>query len=331
LLNLIATGGEPMRYRCAILDDYQNVALKLADWSILKDQVEVTVFNDKLAGPDAVIKALADFDIVCIMRERTPFPRQVIEALPKLKLLISSGMRNASVDRAAAAERNIAVAGTRGHGNPTVGVTFGLILELTRRIGFENARMKAGAWWQTTVGTDIGGKTLGIVGLGNLGKAVARVGQAFGMKVIAWSQNLTPERCAEAGVGYAAREQLFAEADVITVHLQLSERSRGLISTTDLGRMKPTAYIVNTSRGPIIDEAALIETLSARRIAGAGLDVFGVEPLPGDHPFRRLENVVLTPHLGYVTEESYRVFFREMVEAIAAFLGGKPVPRPLSA
>jgi phosphoglycerate dehydrogenase-like enzyme len=297
----------------------------------VKSDIDITVFNQRLDGLDAVIQALQDFDIVCVMRERTPFPRKIIESLPKLRLLISSGMRNASIDLAAAAERNVAVAGTRGAGNPTVGITFGLILELTRRIGFENARMKAGAWWQNTIGIDIGGKTLGVVGLGNLGKGAARVGKAFGMKVIAWSENLTKERCEEAGVEYASRQALFAEADVITVHLQLSPRTRALINAHDIGRMKPTAYIVNTARGPIIDEKALVDALSRRAIAGAGLDVFETEPLPADHPFRKLDNVIVTPHLGYVTEESYRVFFGETVETIRRFVDGEPVPRVLSA
>jgi phosphoglycerate dehydrogenase-like enzyme len=319
-----------MRYRCAILDDYQNVALKLADWSALKSDVEITVFNHKLDGHDATIKALQDFDIVCVTRERTAFPRQVIEALPKLRLLVSTGLRNAAIDFAAAEQRRVLVSKSRSAANPTVGITFGLILELTRRIGFENARMRAGAWWQSTVGIDIGGKTLGVVGLGRIGKDAARVGQAFGMKVLAWSQNLTLQHCDEAGVEYATREDLFAKADVVTVHLQLSPRTNGLIDAGDIGCMKPTAYIINTARGRIIDERALIDALSRRVIAGAGLDVFDHEPLLPDHPFRRLDNVVLTPHLGYVTEESFRAGFREMIEDIRSFLAGGPIPRPLS-
>jgi D-3-phosphoglycerate dehydrogenase len=259
------------------------------------------------------------------MRERTPFPRQVIEALPDLKLLITTGARNASIDMAACAERGIVVCGTSGFGNPTTGITFGLILELTRRIGWENARMKAGAPWQVTLGADIEGKTLGVVGLGRLGARVASVGKAFGMNVIAWSQNLTAEKCQEAGVGYVSKDDLFRNSDVVTIHLQLSPRTRGLVNAADLGRMRETAYIINTSRGPIIDEPALLATLRAGGIAGAGLDVFDVEPLPIDHPFRSMDNVILTPHLGYVSQQNYAKYFPDIVEDIRGWLDGKPV------
>jgi D-3-phosphoglycerate dehydrogenase len=259
------------------------------------------------------------------MRERTAFRRDTIMALPDLKLLVTTGARNNSIDLEAAAERDVVVCGTGSFGHPTVGVTVGLMLELTRRIGYENARMKAGEPWQVTLGADLEGLTLGIVGLGKLGGRVAKVAQAFGMRVIAWSQNLTPGKCREAGVEYAAKDDLFRRADIVTIHLVLSERSRGVIGASELGLMKPTAYLVNTARGPLVDETALIETLAARRIAGAGLDVFAVEPLPVDHPFRGLDNVVVTPHLGYVTAQNYARYFVDMVENIRAFLDGKPV------
>ncbi len=313
------------RYRCAILDDFQNVALSLADWSTLSGEVETTVFNSHLGGADQVIAALQGFDIVCMMRERTPFPRTVIAALPDLKLLITTGGYNKSIDLAAAKDNNVTVCGTGSFGSPTAALTFGLMLEFARHIGFENARMKAGEAWQITIGTDLQDKTLGIVGLGKLGTRVAAIGHALGMKVMAWSQNLTREKCGEAGVEYATKEELFRESDFITIHLQLSDRSRGLIGAADLGRMKPTAFLINTSRGPIIEEAALIAALRDNKIAGAGLDVFDTEPLPVDHPFRKLDNVVLTPHLGYVTYENYRCYFADMVEDIRAFIDGKPV------
>ncbi|MBC7584972.1 MAG: D-2-hydroxyacid dehydrogenase family protein [Tardiphaga sp.] len=313
------------RLRCAILDDYQNVALKLADWGPLADRVETTVFDAPFASPDAAIVALQDFEIVCAMRERTPFPRTVFEALPKLKLLITSGMRNAAIDLEAAKARGVVVCGTAMVGNPTAGLTIGLMLELTRKIGFENARMKAGEPWQVTLGEDVGGKTLGIVGLGKLGSQVAAIGRALGMKTIAWSSNLTPEACEKEGVTYATKEELFATADIITIHLVLSDRSRGLVGRSDLARMKPTAYLINTARGPIVDEAALLEVLQAGKIAGAGLDTYSQEPLPIDSPLRKLDNVVITPHLGYVTAENYRRIYREMIEGIEAWLQDKPL------
>src|SRR5215475_9001089 len=247
-----------MPYRCAVLDDYQNVALKFAEWEQIAADVEVAVFNRPMSGPDEVHRALRDFGIVCMMRERTPFRRSTIEALPNLKLLITTGARNASIDMAAAAERGLTVCGTSSFGNPTTGITFGLILELTRRIGSEHARLKAGQPWQVTLGPDIEGMTLGIIGLGKLGTRVAGVGKAFGMKVIAWSPNLTPERCREAGVEYAGKDDLFRNADIVTIHVQLGDRSRGTVAAKEFALMKPTAYIINTSRGPIIEEQALI-------------------------------------------------------------------------
>jgi phosphoglycerate dehydrogenase-like enzyme len=313
------------RYRCAILDDYQNVALQIADWSKVTGDVDIKVFNEPLGGQDKVARALAGFAIVGAMRERTPFPRAMLEALPDLKLLITTGLRNNAIELAAAKERGILVCGTPSFGNPTAGIAIGLMLELTRRIGFENARLKAGAPWQSTIGSDLDGKTLGVVGLGKLGARVASIAKAFGMKVLAWSQNLTPDKCREAGVDYASKEDLFRQADFVSVHVQLSQRTRGLIGAKEIGLMKPTAYLINTARSPIVDEAALLAALRDKRIAGAGLDVFEVEPLPLDHPLRRLDNAVITPHLGYVSVENYRAYFAGMVEDIRAWLDGKPV------
>ena len=314
-----------MKYRCAVLDDYQQVALTYADWSKVTGDVEVEVFDQPFKSTDEVHRALQGFQIIAMMRERTPFLRNTIEALPDLKLLITTGAGNKSIDLAAAAERGIAVAGTGTYGNPTTGVTFGLILELTRRIGFENARMKAGAPWQVTLGHDIEGMTLGVIGLGKLGRRVSNVAKAFGMKVIAWSPNLTPDKCKEAGVDYAGKEDLLRSADIVTIHVQLGDRSRGLLGEKDLALMKPTAFLINTSRGPIVDEKALIAALSNGRIGGAGLDVFNIEPLPIDLPFRKLDNVVLTPHLGYVSVENYNVYYPDIVANIRNFIDGKPI------
>ncbi|MBS0535977.1 MAG: D-2-hydroxyacid dehydrogenase family protein [Proteobacteria bacterium] len=311
--------------RAAILDDYQGIALKYADWSPVAQEVDVTVFSEPFKDQAETIQKLQGFQIVAGMRERTPFPRAVIEALPDLKLLITTGARNNSFDLKAAAERGVTVCGTGTFGNPTVGIVFGLILELTRHVGFENGRLKAGAPWQSTIGLDLEGLTLGVVGLGKLGTRVAAVGQAFGMKVIAWSPNLTPEKATQSGAGYATREELFAKADIVTIHVVLSDRSRGLVNADDLGRMKKTAYLINTARAPIVDQSALLKALDEKRIAGAGLDVFEIEPLPLDHPYRRLDNVVITPHLGYVSEQTYRRFYPDIVENIRAFIDNKPV------
>jgi phosphoglycerate dehydrogenase-like enzyme len=314
-----------MPLRCAILDDYQNVALTFADWSKVKGDIEIKVFNEHLGGGDKVVAALADFAIICAMRERTAFPRAVIEALPKLKLLITTGMRNASIDLQAAKAHGIVVCATPAFGNATAAIATGLMLELARHIGYENARLKAGAAWQSTIGLDLEGLTLALLGLGKLGTRMVEIGRAFKMNVIAWSQNLTPEKCQEAGAEYVSRDDLFRRADFLSIHLQLSERTRGLVGARELALMKTSAYLINTSRGPIADEAALLAALRDKRIAGAGLDVFDIEPLPIAHPLRKLDNVVLTPHLGYVAEQNYRAFFAGTVEDIRAFLDGKPV------
>jgi phosphoglycerate dehydrogenase-like enzyme len=318
------------RLRCAILDDYMNLTLQMADWSGISDRVDVTVFNQPFASTEAAASALKDFEIICAMRERTPFPRTLFAALPKLKLLITSGLRNAAIDMEAAKDHQVVLCGTQWGRDPTAALTMGLILELTRNIGRENARMHAGEPLQKFIGMEIEGKTLGVVGLGKLGAKVSGLAKAFGMNVIAWSPNLTPERCKEVGVGYASKEELFTTADIVTVHVVLGPRSRGLVGTADLARMKPTAYLVNTARGPIVDETALLETLQQKKIAGAAVDVFSVEPLPVDHPFRKLDNLVLTPHLGYTTEETFRAHYSQMVECIDTWLKGDAPPRRLA-
>src|ERR1700704_733528 len=313
------------RQRCAILDDYQNVALTVTDWSKVSGDLDIKVFNQHLGSQDNVIKALQGFSIVSAMRERTGFPRAVIEKLPDLKLLMTTGARNASIDVAACIERGVVVCGTPSVGSPTSGIAIGLMLELTRRIGYECNRMKSGVPWQTTIGLDLEGLTLGVLGLGKLGTRTARIAQAFGMKVVAWSQNLTPEKCKEAGVDYVSKEDLFRQADFVTIHVVLSQRSRGIVGAEEFGLMKPSAYIINTSRGPIIDEAAMLTALREKKIAGAGLDVFDIEPLPTDHPLRKLDNVVLTPHLGYVSVQNYQAYFAGVVDDIRGFLDRKPV------
>ncbi len=311
--------------RCAILDDYQNVVLSIADWSKVKGELDIKVFNQHLGAQDNVVKALQDFEVIVAMRERTPFPRAVIEKLPNLKLLITTGMRNLSIDVAAAKEKGVTVCGTGSFGSPTSGIAIGLMLELTRRIGYENARMHAGETWQSTIGPELEGLTLGTLGLGKLGTRTAQIAKAFGMNVIAWSQNLTAEKAAAAGVGYVTKEDLFRQSDIVTINVILSQRSRGLVGAAEFALMKPSAYIINTSRGPIIDEAAMLSALRDKKIAGAGLDVFDVEPLPLDHPLRKMDNVVLTPHLGYVATQNYQAYFKGVVEDIRAFLDGKPV------
>lgn len=312
-----------MQHRCAILDDYQNVALQIADWSQVAKEVSLTAFNEPLGN--RLIETLKDFSIVCLMRERTLFNRPVIEALPNLRLIVTSGMRNAAIDLKAAAEKNITVCGTESTGTPTAELTFGLMLELTRRIGFEHARLKAGQLWQSTLGTELAGKTLGIIGLGKHGSRVATIGKAFNMNVIAWSQNLTDEKAKEVGVTRVSKEDLFRQSDFVTIHTQLSDRTRGLVGPAELSLMKKTAYLINTSRSPIVDEDALLAALRGGRIAGAGIDVYNAEPLALDHPLRKIDNALITPHLGYVTAEGYRRFYGQMVEDVRHWLDGKPV------
>jgi phosphoglycerate dehydrogenase-like enzyme len=310
--------------RIAILDDYQNVARRMADWDSLPGGTALTIFADHLADHDALAKRLADFDAVIAMRERTPFPRALLARLPQLKLLVTTGMRNASIDVAAAVERGVTVCGTAGLPYPTAELAWGLILGLARRIPTEDRATREGRW-QVSCGLGLNGKTLGVLGLGTLGSRVARVGRAFEMDVIAWSQNLTAARAAEVGATLVARDELLARSDVVSIHLVLSDRTRGLIGASELARMKRTAFLVNTSRGPIVDEAALVAALRAGTIAGAGLDVYDEEPLPPTHPLRSLPNTVITPHLGYVTEETYRIFYGHALEDVKAWLAGQPI------
>ena len=310
--------------RVAVLDDYQNVARRMADWSALPAGASVEFFQDHLADPGALVKRLADFDAVIAMRERTPFTRAILERLPKLKLLITTGMRNASIDVRAAAERGVVVCGTSGLPYPTAELTWALILALFRRVPAEDRQTREGRW-QVSVGLGLNGKTLGVLGLGSLGSRVARIGQAFEMNVVAWSPNLTAARAAEVGAALVSKDELLARSDIVTIHLVLGDRSRGLIGARELALMQRDAHLVNTSRGPIVDEAALVRALQDGTIAGAALDVFDEEPLPLDHPFRRLPNIVITPHLGYVTEETYRIFYGHAVEDVKAFLAGAPV------
>jgi phosphoglycerate dehydrogenase-like enzyme len=310
--------------RVAILDDYQNVARRMVDWASLPAGNEVVVFADHLSSTDAVAKRLADFDAVVAMRERTPFPRALLERLPKLKLLVTTGMRNASIDVAAAIERGVTVCGTAGLPYPTAELTWGLILGLFRRIPTEDRATREGRW-QVSCGLGLNGKTLGVIGLGGLGSRVAKIGRAFEMGVIAWSQNLTAARAAEVGATLVTKDDLLARSDVVSVHLVLSDRTRGLLGARELARMKPTAYLVNTSRGPIVDEAALVDAVRKGTIAGAGLDVYDEEPLLLDHPLRNLPNTVITPHLGYVTEEGYKIFYGHALEDVKGWLAGQPV------
>ena len=304
----------------AVLDDYQRVAHGFADWSRLGDH-EVTFFHEPLGDPAAILEP---FEVVCAMRERTAFPAELFDRLPSLRLLVTTGMRNASIDLEAAERHGVTVCGTEVLGAPTAELAWGLILAVARRVPAEDARMREGGW-QSTVGAGLAGRTLGIVGLGRLGSAVARYGAAFELRLVAWSENLTAERAAECGAELVVKDELLRSSDVVTIHLVLSRRTRGLIGAPELALMKPTAFLVNTSRGPIVDEAALVAALVSGTIAGAGIDVYDREPLPQDHPLRTAPDTVLTPHLGYVTEENYRLFYEQTVEDVEAFVAGQPV------
>ena len=313
-----------MASRVAILDDYQDAAAEFADWPQLPADTEVVSFREHINDDEELAARLAGFDVIVAMRERTPLPRARLERLGDLRLLVTTGMHNAAIDMDAARELGIVVTGTGGMLTPTSELAWGLLLSLARQIPQEDRNVREGGW-QQTVGTDLAGATLGLVGLGNLGALVASVGRAFRMDVIAWSQNLTQERAEKVGVRRVEKDEVFETADFLSVHLVLSERSRGLIGSRELSLMKPTAYLVNTSRGPIVDEIALISALEQGRLAGAGLDVFDQEPLPPNHPFRRLPNVVITPHIGYVSRRCYQIFYREIVEDIAGYLRGEPI------
>jgi phosphoglycerate dehydrogenase-like enzyme len=314
-----------MKLRCAILDDYQNVALSFADWSQIRDRVEPVVFRVHFDNEQELAEKLQDFPIVVIMRERTPFPASLFARLPKLKLLVTTGMRNASVNLAAASAHGVVVSGTGGAGAGTTELTWALMLGLARSVVAENQSLRLNGKWQSTIGVDLHGKRLGLLGLGRIGAQVAKVGQAFGMEVSAWSQNLTAERAEQVGVRYVSKEELLTESDYVSIHLVLSDRTRGLIGARELSLLKPSAYLINTSRAPIVDQEALIDALQKSRIAGAGLDVYDIEPLPPRHPYRYLPNVLATPHIGYVTEAAYRVFFEHAVENIRGFLEGVPL------
>jgi phosphoglycerate dehydrogenase-like enzyme len=309
--------------RVAVLDDYQRVAVSMADWEGLSG-VSTRFFAEHIADPDALVAALEPFEVIVAMRERTPFPRDVLARLPRLRLLVTTGMRNASIDLEAARDLGVVVSGTHGSAGSTAELTWALILGLVRTVAADDARIRAGRW-QEAVGLDLDGRTLGVVGLGRLGARVARVGLAFGMNVIAWSPNLTAERAAEHGVTLADRRELFGSADIVSLHMALSDRTRGLIGEADLRAMKPSAFFVNTARAGLVDQDALRSALEEGWIAGAGLDVFDVEPLPEDHWLRSSPRTLLSPHMGYVTEESYRIFYSHAVEDIAAFLNGAPI------
>jgi phosphoglycerate dehydrogenase-like enzyme len=306
----------------AVLDDYQGVALNLADWSAVASRANIVVFNDHLTDSDKVVERLLPFEVVCVMRERTPLRRGIIERLPKLKLIASTAKRNASIDIEAAAERGVTVVHTSYTSTPTIELTWALILASARHIVSEHSSLRSGGW-QQCVGDDIAGKTLGIIGLGSIGSQVAKVGLAFGMNVIAWSQNLTPQAATAAGAQLVSKEALLRESDIVTIHLVLSGRTAGLIGAAELKLMKPTARLVNTSRGPIVVEGALIDALASRQIAGAAVDVFDSEPLTPDHPYRRMDSLLATPHIGYVSRGLYERFYRDTVANIAAWLDAR--------
>lgn len=310
--------------RVAVLDDYQSVARKFGNWDSLASRAEVTVFSNNIADADALVERLAPFDVVCLMRERTRMPEAVLSRLPNLKLIVTTGMGNAALDFEAAIARGILICGTGGVATGTPELVWLHILALARNFAMERGALESGIW-QAGVGKDLNQSTLGIVGLGRIGSHVARVARAFGMRVIAWSTNLTPERAAQGGAEYVSKQDLFRQADFVTICLQLSARTREIVGAAEFALMKPDGYFINTSRAPLVDEAALIDALRRGRIAGAGIDVFTTEPLPRDHPFRGMNNVVLTPHIGYVTEATYAYFHAETVEDIAAWLDGKPV------
>jgi phosphoglycerate dehydrogenase-like enzyme len=315
-----------MKLRCVILDDYQHIALNIADWSSISDEVEVKSFNQHFDKEDQLVDMISDFDIVVIMRERTPFRSSLLARLPRLKLLITTGMRNASIDLVAAASLGVVVCGTAGSSEPTAELTWALILGLARNVVQEHNSLRTNGPWQSSIGMDLYGKRLGLIGLGKIGSRVARIGLAFGMEVSAWSQNLNKARTDEIGVGLAfSKEELIKNSDFISIHLVLSERTRGLIGKTEFQLMRPSAFLINTSRASIVDQTALIEALQEHSIAGAGIDVFDIEPLPKDNIFRTLPNALTTPHLGYVSYANYQIFYRNAIENIQAYLSGTPI------
>jgi phosphoglycerate dehydrogenase-like enzyme len=305
--------------KIAVLDDYQRVSQSFADWSLIKSKADVTVFTDHISDEAALVQRLLPFRILCVMRERTPLPRHILVKLTNLKLIVSTGQRNASIDRTAAEELGITITPTGYHTSGAPELTWALLMAIARHIPTENVSTRAGGW-QRSVGTDLKGKTIGIIGLGNIGSKIAAYAHAFDMQVIAWSENLTSGQAQQQGAILVTKEALFREADFVSIHLVLSHRSRGIVTAKELNAMKPTAYLINTSRGPLVDERALIAVLKERKIAGAALDVFDQEPLPADHQFRQLDNVLITPHIGYVTEDTYRLFYQDTVKAILNWL-----------
>ena len=310
--------------RVAILDDYQSVALSFADWSGVAERFEIEVRSEHIADLDELVDALAGVSVIVAMRERTPFAASTLARLPALELLVTTGMANASIDLAAAAAQGIMVCGTGYTGSAMPELTIGMIIALLRSFAAEDAAVRAGRW-QHTIGVGLAGRTLGVLGLGRLGAPVARLAQAFGMEVIAWSPNLTAERASEEGARAVSKEELFAQSDVVTIHMPLSDRSRGIVGAAELALMRPSAYLINTSRGPLVDEGALVDALAAGRIAGAGLDVYDTEPLPLGHPLRTMPRTLLLPHIGYVTGDAYEVFYRDAVADILAWADGKPI------
>ncbi|UZE14893.1 D-2-hydroxyacid dehydrogenase family protein [Pseudomonas sp. B21-053] len=313
-----------MAVQIAVIDDWQDVASGVVDWSVLEGIGQVSFLHDYPADNDTLADRLAEFEVICVMRERTRFDADLLRRLPKLKLLVTGGMRNAALNFKAAAALGIQVSGTDSYKHAAPELTWALIMAATRNLVAEANALRAGQW-QQSLGGDLHGKTLAILGLGSIGQRVAQFGQVFGMRVIAWSENLTAERAAEVGVSYVSKQELFEQADVLSVHLVLSERSRGIVDAQALDWMKPTALLVNTARGPIVDEAALIKALQKNHLAGAALDVFDEEPLPELHPFRTLDNVLATPHVGYVSRQNYQQFFSQMIEDIQAWAAGEPV------
>ena len=310
--------------KIAVLDDYQGIAKDMADWSQLPKDNEVSFFQDHLPNEDELVARLKDFQVVMGMRERTAFPRSVLERLPELQLLVTTGARNAVFDEAAATELGITICGTQGAGEGPTELTWGLIIGLLRHIPAEDQQTRQGKWG-TEIGVGLKGKTLGLLGLGHIGSLMARVANAFDMKVIAWSQNLTPARAAACQATYVGKDTLFQDSDIVSIHVRLSDRTKGLVGAKELSLMKPTSYLVNISRGPIVDEVALIDVLQRRAIAGAALDTFDVEPLPVDHPFLKLSNTLIAPHNGYVTQDCYQAFYGGVLEDIRAFASGEAI------
>ena len=310
--------------RVTILDDYQSVSLGFADWAAVAERFEIEVRSEHIADVDELARALEQTSVIVAMRERTPFPASTLARLPRLELLVTTGMMNASIDLAAAAAAGVTVCGTGYGGNAMPELTIGMIIALLRNFAAEDAAVRAGGW-QHTIGVGLAGRTLGVLGLGRLGAPVARLAQAFGMEVIAWSPNLTAERASEEGARAVSKQELFANSDVVTIHMPLSDRSRAIVGADELALMRPSAYLINTSRGPLVDEAALLDALAAGRIAGAGLDVYDTEPLPAGHPLRTMPRTLLLPHIGYVIADAYEVFYRDAVADILAWADGAPI------